>query len=112
MGLEKTHGKTFLALSPPITADDMAKAFTQVTGQPAIHEPISAEEFAEFAVPFVGPGFKEDAKQMMEWAAVMPGDKICYGAMDAHQDDSFEMLGLKASSFEDWLHRSGWTGPA
>ncbi|KAL6831323.1 hypothetical protein J3E69DRAFT_379165 [Trichoderma sp. SZMC 28015] len=112
MGLEKTHGKTYLAMSPPITADDMAKAFTRVTGQPAIHEPISAEEFAEFAVPLVGPGFKEDAKQMMEWAAVMPGDKICYGAMDAGQDESFEMLDLKASSFEDWLLRSGWTGPA
>ncbi|KKP04761.1 hypothetical protein THAR02_03098 [Trichoderma harzianum] len=112
LGLEKTHGKTFLAMSPPITADEMAKAFTRVTGQPAIHEPISAEEFAEFAVPFVGPGFREDAKQMMEWAAVMPGDKICYGAMDADQDGSFEMLGLKASFFEDWLRRSGWTGPA
>ncbi|PKK52679.1 hypothetical protein CI102_2417 [Trichoderma harzianum] len=112
MGLEKTHGKTYLAMSPPITADDMAKAFTRVTGQPAIHEPISAEEFAELAVPLVGPGFKEDAKQMMEWAAVMPGDKVCYGAMGADQDDSFEVLGLKASSFEDWLHRSGWVGPA
>lgn len=112
MGVEKTHGKTYLAMSPPITADDMAKAFTRVTGQPAIHEPISAEEFAELAVPWVGPAFKEDAKQMMEWAAVMPSDKICYGAMDADQDESFEMLGSKASSFEDWLHRSGWAGPA
>ncbi|KAF3060808.1 NmrA family domain-containing protein 1 [Trichoderma lentiforme] len=112
MGLEKTHGKTYLAMSPPIMADDMAKAFTRVTGQPAIHEPISAEEFAELAVPLVGPAFREDAKQMMEWAAVMPSDKICYGAMDADQDDSFEMLGLKASSFEEWLHRSGWAGPA
>ncbi|KAM6486492.1 hypothetical protein HDV62DRAFT_401851 [Trichoderma sp. SZMC 28011] len=112
MGVEKTHGKTYLAMSPPITADEMAKAFTRVTGQPAIHEPISAEEFAEFAVPLVGPAFREDAKQMMEWAAVMPSDKICFGAMDANQDDSFEVLGLKASSFEEWLHRSGWIGPA
>lgn len=112
MGLEKSHGKTYLAMSPPIGADDMAKAFTRVTGQPAVHEPISAEEFAEFAVPSVGPAFREDAKQMMEWAAVMPSDKICFGAMDANQDDSFEVLGLKASSFEEWLHRSGWMGPA
>jgi hypothetical protein len=111
MGVEKTHGKTYLVMSPPITANDMAKAFTQVTGQPAIHDPSSAEEFAELTAPFVGPAFKEDAKQMMEWAAVMPAGKICYGAMDAHQDDSFEALGLKASSFEQWLRRSGWTGP-
>lgn len=111
MGLEKTHGKTYPVIGPPITADDMAKVFTRVTGQPAIHEPISTEEFAEFAVSHVGPAFKEDAKQMMEWATVMPGDKICYGAMDAYQDQSFEMLRLKASSFEQWLHRSGWMGP-
>ncbi|KAL7915340.1 hypothetical protein GGI35DRAFT_489026 [Trichoderma velutinum] len=112
LGLEKTHGKTYLAMSPPITTDDMARAFTRVTGQPAVHEPISAEEFGEIAASLVGPGFKEDAKQMMEWAAIMPDDKICYGAMDANQDDSFEMLRLKASSFEEWLHRSGWMGPA
>ncbi|KAL1849969.1 hypothetical protein Plec18170_007065 [Paecilomyces lecythidis] len=99
--------------SPQITsADNMVKTFTRVTGQPAIHEPISAEEFAELAIPLVGPAFKRDAKEMMEWAAVTPADKICYGALDAAQDDSFKELGLNASSFEDWLHRSGWTGPA
>lgn len=111
MGLEKTHGKTYPVMGPPITANNMAKAFTRVTGQPAIHEPISTEEFGELAVSHVGPAFKEDAKQMMEWAAMMPGDKICYGAMDADQDKSFEMLRLKASSFEQWLYRSGWMGP-
>ncbi|KAK9323868.1 NmrA-like family domain-containing protein 1 [Lipomyces orientalis] len=111
MGVEKTRGKTYLVLSPRITADDMAKTFTRVTGQPAIHDPISAEEFGELTVPFVGPAFKEDAKQMMEWAAVMPADKICYGAMDADHNDSFKELGLEATSFEGWLCRSGWTGP-
>ncbi|RFU81405.1 cinnamoyl- reductase [Trichoderma arundinaceum] len=111
MGIEKTRGKTYLVMSPRTAAFDMAKTFTQVTGQPAIHNPISAEEFGELAVPFVGPAFKEDAKQMMEWAAVMPADKICYGAMDTYEDDSFKTLGLKASSFEQWLRRSGWMGP-
>ncbi|GAD99894.1 cinnamoyl-CoA reductase, putative [Paecilomyces variotii No. 5] len=112
LGFEKTHGKKYLVLSPRITPDDMVKTFTRITGQPAIHDPISAEEFGELAVPLVGPAFKEDAKQMMEWAAVAPADKICYGALDADQDDSFKALGLKATSFEDWLQRSGWTGPA
>ncbi|KAL1868404.1 hypothetical protein Plec18167_008330 [Paecilomyces lecythidis] len=93
-------------------ANNMVKTFTRVTGQPAIHEPISAEEFAELAIPLVGPAFKRDAKEMMEWAAVTPADKICYGALDAAQDDSLKELGLNASSFEDWLHRSGSTGPA
>lgn len=111
IGPEKTRGKTYLVLSPPITADEMARTFTRVTGQPANHDPISAEEFAEFAVPVVGPAFKEDAKEMMQWAAVMPADKICYGAFDTDQNEAMKILGLKATSFEDWLHRSNWKGP-
>ncbi|KAF6787348.1 cinnamoyl-CoA reductase [Colletotrichum musicola] len=47
---------------------------------------------------------------MMEWASVTPADKICFGAMEPHEDISHE-LGLKASSFEEWLRRSGWKGP-
>ena len=89
----------------------MARAFTRVTGQPAIHGPISAEEFAEFAVPVVGPAFKENAKEMLGWAAVTPAHKICYGAFDSDQSEAVEMLGVKATSFEDWLHPSNWKGP-
>ena len=112
LGVEKTHGKSYLVLSPRITVDDMVETFTRVTGQAAIYEPLSAEEFAELAVLSVGPAFKQDAKEMMEWAAVMPADKICYGALDADQDDSLKELGLSATSFENWLHRTGWKGPA
>lgn len=90
----------------------MVEIFTRVTGQTAIHEPISAEQFGESAGQLVGPAFKEDAKQMMEWAAVMPADKICFGALDPDQDHSFEKLGLSATSFENWLRRTGWRGPA
>ncbi|KAL5042242.1 hypothetical protein BDW71DRAFT_148886 [Aspergillus fruticulosus] len=112
MGVEKTRGKTYLVLSPRITTDDMVVTFTKVTGQPAIHDPISAEEFGEMTAPLVGPAFKQDAQDMMEWAAVAPADMICYGAFPEDQDHSFEELGLKASTFEEWLRRSGWTGPA
>jgi hypothetical protein len=112
LGVEKTQGKTYLVLSPRVTPDDMVATFTRATGQPAIHDPISAEEFGEMTAPFVGPAFKQDAQDMMEWAAVAPADRICYGAFTEDQDRSFEELGLKASSFEEWLRRSGWRGPA
>lgn len=98
-------------MSPLITPDEMVETFTRVTGQPAVHDPITPEEFAEMTAPFVGPAFKSDAQQMMEWASVTPADKICFGAMVPHEDNSFEELGLKASTFEDWLRRSGWKGP-
>ncbi|PYH48702.1 putative cinnamoyl-CoA reductase [Aspergillus saccharolyticus JOP 1030-1] len=111
-GIEKTRGKTYLVLSSRVTPAEMVETFTKVTGQRAIHDPISAEEFGERTAPFVGPAFKRDATEMMEWAAILPADKICYGAYAEDEDHSFEELGLKASSFEEWLHRSGWTGPA
>lgn len=112
IGVEETHGESYLVLSPRITVNEMVEIFTRVTGQTAIHEPISAEQFGESAGQLVGPAFKEDAKQMMEWAAVMPADKICFGALDPDQDHSFEKLGLSATSFENWLRRTGWRGPA
>ncbi|KAF4472334.1 cinnamoyl- reductase [Fusarium albosuccineum] len=109
LGVDRTAGKTYLVLSPLITPEEMAETFTRVTGQPAVHDPISPEQFGEMTAPFVGPAFKKDAQQMMEWASVTPADKVCFGAMD--HDDSFEELGLRASTFEDWLRRSGWKGP-
>lgn len=109
LGVDKTAGKTYLVLSPLTTPEEMAETFTRVTGQPAVHDPISPERFGEMTAPFVGPAFKKDAQQMMEWASITPADKVCFGAMD--HDNSFEELGLKASTFEDWLRRSGWKGP-
>ncbi|KAL3486500.1 hypothetical protein BJX62DRAFT_246722 [Aspergillus germanicus] len=111
MGVEKTQGKTYLVLSSRVTPNEMVETFTKVTGQPAVHDPITPEEFGDLTVPRVGPAFKRDATEMMEWAAVAPEDRICYGAYTEDQDRSFEELGLKASSFEEWLSRSGWTGP-
>ncbi|KAJ5383588.1 hypothetical protein N7517_001499 [Penicillium concentricum] len=110
LGVPKTHGKTYFVLSSRTTPGEMVKTFTRVTGQPAIHDPISAEEFGEMTAPRVGPAFMEDAKEMMEWAAVVPPDRICYGAFAEDQDRSFEELGLRASTFEEWLRRSGWMG--
>ncbi|TDZ39376.1 NmrA-like family domain-containing protein 1 [Colletotrichum spinosum] len=111
LGVDKTAGKTYPVMSPLITPDQMAATFTRLTGQPASHSPITPERFGEMTAPFVGPALKADAQQMMEWASMTPSDKICFGAMEPHEDRSFEDLGLKASTFEDWLRRSGWRGP-
>lgn len=89
----------------------MAEVFTRVTGIPAVHSPISFEEFGNLSSALVGPAFKEDAIEMMQWAAIAPDDKICYGALEPEAEKSSEELALTASSFEDWLRRSRWTGP-
>jgi hypothetical protein len=111
LGIDRTRGKTYLVMSPRVTPQEMAETFTRVTGQPAIHSPTSAEEFGDLTAPLVGPAFKEDAKQMMQWAAIAPKNKVAYGALELEVDRSAEELGLTASSFETWLKRSGWTGP-
>lgn len=58
----------------------------------------------------LGSVFKLDTQQMMEWAAVAPEDKVAYGSIDP-EDKVLGKLGVSASSFEEWLRRSGWTGP-
>jgi hypothetical protein len=98
-------------LSRGITPREIAETFTRVTGQPAIHVPTSAEKFGEMTAGLFGPAMKEDATQMMQWAAIAPKNKVAYGALDPQDDRSGEELGLTASSFEEWLKRSGWTGP-
>jgi hypothetical protein len=90
---------------------EFASTFTRVTGQPAIYSPISMDEWADLSSKAVGNGFKEDIRQMMEWISIAPENKICYGALDPAEDSSWEDLHLRASSFEDWLRRSGWRGP-
>ena len=60
----------------------MAETFTRVTGKPAVYSPISFEEFGQLSSALVGPAFKEDAIEMMQWAAIAPADKTCYGAFE------------------------------
>lgn len=90
---------------------DLASTFTRHTGQPAVYNPITIDEWADMASRAVGPGFKEDIRQMMEWFSIAPEDKSCYGALDPADDIAQEELGLEASSFEDWLKRTNWAGP-
>lgn len=96
---------------PKITPDDMASIFTAVTGQPAIHDPMPLDEWSDVTASMLGPAFREDVKEMMEWMATVPEDKTCYGAFDLADNRSQEELGLSASTFADWLKRTGWTGP-
>ena len=110
-GVKKTRGKIYLAQSSRITGEEMAKTFTRVTGKPAVFSPISFNEFGTLSSPLVGPAFKEDAMQMMQWAAEAPSSKVCYGTTNPDDERVNEELGVTASPFEEWLERSGWAGP-
>ncbi|KAI0147247.1 putative cinnamoyl-CoA reductase [Xylariaceae sp. FL1272] len=111
LGKAKTAGKNYPVLSAPVTMDSMAATFERITGRRAIHDPITHDEWADLTVERIGPVFREDVKQMMQWVVEAPDDKICWGALDPEDDISAKELGVTASTFEDWLKRTGWTGP-
>ncbi|KAJ5816191.1 hypothetical protein N7447_008424 [Penicillium robsamsonii] len=111
LGVTKTNGKSYFVGGKKLRMEDLASTFARHTGQPAIYDPITIDEWADMASHSVGPGFKEDIRQMMEWFSIAPEEKRCYGALDPADDVALEELGLEASSFEDWLKRSNWAGP-
>jgi hypothetical protein len=79
--------------------------------QAAVFDPIRLDEWGATVARTVGKGYEEYIRQMMEWIAVAPDEKICYGTMEPEEDTSWEDLGVRASSFEEWLERSHWDGP-
>jgi hypothetical protein len=83
-----------------------------VTSQSAVHEPTTLDEWGTSIAAAVGKGFEEDIRQMMEWFAAAPENKIACGTVDPGDDHSWEDLGVKASTFRNWLGRTKWTGPA
>lgn len=111
LGITKTAGKNYFVASKQFRMQDLASTFTRLTGQPAVYNPITMDEWADMASRAVGPGFKEDIRQMMEWFSIAPEDKRCYGALEPADDVAQKELGLEGSTFEDWLKRSNWAGP-
>lgn len=90
----------------------MAQEFQSVTGIKAVHDPISLDEWGALVAQVAGKGYERDIRQMMEWIAVAPEDKVCYGTMDAGSSGvASKELGVRASSFREWLKRTGWRGP-
>jgi hypothetical protein len=73
--------------------------------------PSTLEEWEEATVAVVGPAFRAEVRQMMEWTEVMPKGKVGWGTIDSAEDRGAEELGVRPSSFEEWLDRSGWRGP-
>ncbi|KAI1266872.1 putative cinnamoyl-CoA reductase [Xylariaceae sp. FL1019] len=111
LGKDKTAGKDYPVMAPRVNMTDMAATFTRITGRKAIYDPISVDEWADLTASMIGPAFREDTKQMMEWVAQIPEDKIVYGALDPEEDTSEKELGVRASTFEEWIKRTAWKGP-
>lgn len=59
----------------------------------------------------VGKGIEEDMRQSLSWAAEKPNAKVDMGTMDREDDLSERDLGVKGTTFEEWLDANQWLGP-
>jgi hypothetical protein len=110
-GPEKTGSKTYPVVSPKVRFSGFAEEFSNATSKPSRFESASIDEWGSVVAATVGKGYEEDIRQMMQWVAVAPSDKICYGTMSPEDDTSWEDLGVRASTFKEWMARSKWEGP-
>ncbi|OJJ76722.1 hypothetical protein ASPBRDRAFT_72591 [Aspergillus brasiliensis CBS 101740] len=111
LGPERTASKVYPVVGPKIRFADFSAIFSTMRSQSAIYDPITLDDWGATVARTVGKGYEEDIRQMMEWITVAPDEKVCYGTMDPQEDRSYADLGVRASTFEEWLERSGWHGP-
>ncbi|KAJ5757523.1 uncharacterized protein N7511_006217 [Penicillium nucicola] len=111
LGPTKTASKRYPVVGPKLKFEEFAKTFTQMTGQEAVFDPDTLDQWGATVASTVGRGYEEDIRQMMQWISVAPDDRVCYGTMDSRDDMSWEDLGVRASTFAEWMERASWAGP-
>jgi hypothetical protein len=94
-----------------MTFEEFVKIFTEMTGRKAVFDPISLDQWGATVASTVGKGYEEDIRQMMQWISIAPDKKVCYGTMDAGDDKSWDDLGVRASTFAEWIEQASWAGP-
>ncbi|KAJ4215769.1 hypothetical protein NW759_009629 [Fusarium solani] len=111
VGPEKTKTKTYPVVGPKVRFSDFSDIFTKSTSTPSSFKSSTIDQWGDTVAATVGEGYREDIRQMMQWIAEAPEERICYGTMDKDEDTSWQDLGVKASTFEEWLARTNWKGP-
>jgi hypothetical protein len=111
LGPDKTASKIYPVVGPKMSFAEFATVFTNITSRKATFEPTPLEQWGATIAAAAGKGYEEDMKQMMKWVSIAPDNKICYGTIDPKDDQSWEDLGVKASTFAEWVERESWKGP-
>ncbi|GJN90129.1 hypothetical protein Rhopal_003128-T1 [Rhodotorula paludigena] len=102
-----TAGKTYPLASKAQTLKQIAQTYEAITGDPSVWEPLTPEQRAAFLPPFLVSAIEN----MYGYFEEIDSSKTCYGTMDPKDDTSFQDLGVKASTVEEWLARTGWRAP-
>ncbi|GAA5995836.1 uncharacterized protein JCM10292_004778 [Rhodotorula paludigena] len=102
--LDRVKGKTYPIMAEPRTLAETANEYEQATGEKAIGEPLSMAE----ALEGILVEQHEMWRQMYGWHDNKPVGTVCYGLFKPSEDRSWEDLGVKASSFDEFLNRTGF----
>lgn len=111
LGPQHTGSKVYPVVGPKISIRQMLEILESNTSKRAIAAPSTIEQWGACVSAKAGPGYKEDIEQMMEWINVAPDEKICFGAFSPKNGHSLSDLGVRASSFQQWIERYNWQGP-
>ncbi|BGP25722.1 translation initiation factor IF-2 [Rhodotorula toruloides] len=103
-GPAATAGKTYPLEAPRCTMKHIAAQYEAITGEKttvqATEIDIALTGFPEFLKPSLG--------EMFRFLNEIGPASICYGTMKPEDDKSFEDLGVKASSFQAFVERTGF----
>ncbi|GAA5958337.1 hypothetical protein JCM3765_004798 [Sporobolomyces pararoseus] len=109
-GGEATNGKDyFCADSRAKSIDEIATEYHNITGEKVSVEPLSVKEGAELTTKDLKAheSLAKELEDTFTWFnelyANLPSDALEYPTTSVHQE-----LGVKASSFSQFLERSGW----
>ncbi|GAA5907809.1 hypothetical protein JCM8208_001952 [Rhodotorula glutinis] len=106
--LSLTSGKTYPVMAHAATAD-LVSEIERATGDKTVWEPLSKDELHAMmdGKPF-GEVLEAAATDMFDSIDTTPAAHTSYGMFSRADDPSCE-LGVRATSFDEWVKRSGWT---
>ncbi|GAA6010592.1 hypothetical protein JCM11491_002986 [Sporobolomyces phaffii] len=107
-GTSVTAGKTYPVNSKPVTSQELADTYTKVTGEPSTVDPLELETVSRLLTPHVGETFSNALTSMFHLLNSAEPSPYTYGPGYIEKDTSFEDLGVKASTPEEFFTRTGW----
>ncbi|GAA5868375.1 hypothetical protein JCM1840_005660 [Sporobolomyces johnsonii] len=107
-GPSATAGKRYPVTTEPISMAELVEEYHRISGEKTKFAPLPKEKTLEIVAEFMGKGLVQDLGEMFEWIDNMPAGKICCGTMEKKDDRSYEDLGVKASTLQQFMERTGW----
>ncbi|KFX88097.1 hypothetical protein V490_07851 [Pseudogymnoascus sp. VKM F-3557] len=93
-GPTKTRNKVY-PVGRKYSQAQLASILERRTSVKAEVRPSTLEEWADATVAILGPAWRVDLRQMMEWTDAMPKGKIGWGTIDLAEDRGFEELATR-----------------